>query len=312
MLRQFNLKMEEANGAGEGAAAGGNAPNIADVGTGQSGTGQGTGGESGGQPGASSGDGKSWLDSLPEDLRKDPSLQLFKTPDALAKSYVNAQKLVGVDKVVIPNEKSTEEEVNAFYQKLGRPESADKYELKLPQGAQLDEGFAKSLKDIAFKSGLSGKQLNELANWYTGAAGEAVKASEAKELNTLRDSLNAYEQKVGGSEKMKLRMDQAKTAVRTLANDELKKFLVDSKLGSRPEMIEFFASLHGMMSEDKIRDGTGVSFQNEDPVVIQKQIDEIETKLFSEGTFGSANRDTWIDQRSKLYERLNAIRTKAS
>lgn len=214
------------------------------------------------------------------------------------------------DKVVIPGEKATEEELNAFYQKLGRPESADKYEIKLPEGQQLDEGFAKGFKETAFKSGLSPKQVAGLAEWYGGAAKAAVEASQAAQLNEVRESINAYAQKLGGDEKYKARVDEARVAVRALATPELNEFLQKSGMGSRPEMIEFFAQLKGMMSEDKIRDGTGVSFQGEDPAVLQREIEDLEKKMFSD--LNSSNKSAWIDQRSKLYERLNAARTRTA
>jgi hypothetical protein len=37
--------------------------------------------------------------------------------------------MIGQDKVVIPNKNSTEDQWNEVYDKLGRPESADKYTL---------------------------------------------------------------------------------------------------------------------------------------------------------------------------------------
>ncbi len=40
-----------------------------------------------------------FLDSLPEDLRGEPSLRTFTDPASLAKSYVNAQRMIGADKI---------------------------------------------------------------------------------------------------------------------------------------------------------------------------------------------------------------------
>ena len=39
--------------------------------------------------------------------------------------------MIGQDKVVIPTKNSTEEAWNEVYDKLGRPESADKYSLNV-------------------------------------------------------------------------------------------------------------------------------------------------------------------------------------
>ena len=51
----------------------------------------------------------SWKDSISEAYRNDPNIEKFTEIDALAKSYINATKMIGQDKVVIPTNNSTEE-----------------------------------------------------------------------------------------------------------------------------------------------------------------------------------------------------------
>ena len=94
----------------------------------------------------------SFLDSLPEDLRSESSLQSFKDTGALAKSYINAQKLIGssvripaddaspeakqeflnkikgIDGVVV--KPTGDEEKGDFFNKLGRPEDKEGYKLQ--------------------------------------------------------------------------------------------------------------------------------------------------------------------------------------
>jgi hypothetical protein len=235
---------------------------------------------------------------------------MFKDPASLAKSWVSAQKMMGAEKVVIPNEKSTEEDWNAFYKKVGRPESSDKYEIKAPEGQTINEEVTKGFKDLAFKMGLSAKQVAGLAEWNFGAVAAAQAAEQTTKANALRDSLNSYKETLGGEDKYMARVDSARVALRALAKPQLTEFLKTSGLGSRPEMIEFFAELKGMMSEDKIRDGTGVSFQGEDPAILAKELEAIETKMFSDVLNPRVNE--WSEQAVKLRERLNAARQKTA
>lgn len=315
----FNFKMNQAGGTDGGGATGGNtsggaggqsvqALNIADGGANTNG--QGAAQQSMGGGGSGSGDGgangKSWLETLPEDIKGDPSLAVFKDVNGLAKSYVNAQKMLGADKVILPNDKSTEEEWNAFYQKLGRPESADKYEIKAPDGKQLDENVTKSFREAAFKLGLSPKQVAGLAEWNHGTIAETQKAGEAAKINELRSSLQTYQDKLGGEDKYKARVDDARVAVNALAKPEFKEFLKKSGMGSHPDAIEFFAELKSMMSEDKIRDGTGMPLGVADPAAIQSEIKALEEKMFA--NLNSSSRMDWVEQRNKLYERLSAAR----
>ena len=44
-----------------------------------------------------------WKTSLTEDIRADKSLAPIKDINSLAKSYIHAQKLVGVEKIPLPN-----------------------------------------------------------------------------------------------------------------------------------------------------------------------------------------------------------------
>ena len=66
--------------------------------------------------------------SMPEGLRDEPSLQTFDSVDKLAKSYVNAVKMIGGNPdnlISIPQEG---ESWDSFYNQLGRPEQANGYD----------------------------------------------------------------------------------------------------------------------------------------------------------------------------------------
>jgi hypothetical protein len=231
---------------------------------------------------------------------------MFKEPSALAKSWVSAQKMMGAEKVVIPNDKSTEEDWNVFFNKIGRPESADKYEIKPPEGMQLDEAVTKPFKELAHKLGLSAKQVAGLSDWNFGAVKAAAEAKQSAQINELRDSLDTYAKNLGGEEKFKARVDTAKAAMRVLAKPELQEYLKKSGAGSHPAMIEHFAELAGMMDEGKIRDGTGIKLQGEDPAVIQASLDALQEKMFS--NLNSPDRLNWAEQAVRLRERLAAAR----
>jgi hypothetical protein len=64
----------------------------------------------------------SWKNSISEEFRNDPNIEKFTEIDALAKSYINATRMIGQDKVAVPNKNSTEDQWNEVYSKLGRPE----------------------------------------------------------------------------------------------------------------------------------------------------------------------------------------------
>ena len=78
------------------------------------------------------GDNRDWRESLPEELRNDPTLQNYKDVESLAKTVVHQQKMIG-SRVPLPK---TEEEKAELYGKLGRPEEPAKYEVAVPEDYQ--------------------------------------------------------------------------------------------------------------------------------------------------------------------------------
>ena len=68
-----------------------------------------------------------WRENLPEELKNDPTLQNINDPESAAKTLIHQQKMMG-NRIPIPK---TDEEKAELYTKLGRPESADKYEVQV-------------------------------------------------------------------------------------------------------------------------------------------------------------------------------------
>ena len=77
---------------------------------------------------AQGGSGNSFIEMIPEELREHPSLSPIKDVGNLARSYVNAQRLIGSDKIPLPKN-PTDEDLDNIYSKLGRPETPEGYEL---------------------------------------------------------------------------------------------------------------------------------------------------------------------------------------
>jgi hypothetical protein len=110
-----------------------------------------------------------WLTSVPEPLRGHEAFKgLAKQSDVFQKFVDLTEKSKG--SVTIPGEKATDEEKAAFYQKLGRPESAEKYSFSKPEGLPEDVPYSTELetafKQMAHKINLSDAQAKELFNWY--------------------------------------------------------------------------------------------------------------------------------------------------
>lgn len=110
-----------------------------------------------------------WRANLPEDLRAEKSLESFKDVGALAKSWVNAQKLIG-EKVP---EGLTPETVTEYLKRRaeGPPETADKYSIKAPTfpeslGITWDKAAETGFLAAMHAAGLNNAQVQTALDWY--------------------------------------------------------------------------------------------------------------------------------------------------
>jgi len=110
---------------------------------------------------------KTWKEAISEEFRNDPNIEKFTEIDALAKSYINATQMIGKDKVAVPNKNSTDDQWNEVYDKLGRPESADKYTLNAKsEVVPIDEQAIKQFAENAHQLGLNNKQAQGILEFY--------------------------------------------------------------------------------------------------------------------------------------------------
>ena len=105
-----------------------------------------------------------FLDSLPEDLRGNPSLQNFTDAGSLAKSYVHARSMIGADNIGRPQESWTDEQWTNFYSETGRPQDTSAYVADFDN--ILSEEQANGFRQAVFEAGLSPKQFDKIAIKY--------------------------------------------------------------------------------------------------------------------------------------------------
>ena len=196
---------------------------------------------------------KSWKEAISEEFRNDPNISKFTEIDALAKSYINATRMIGQDKVAVPNENSTDDQWNEVYTKLGRPESADKYKLDInSEVAPIDEGAIKQFAENAYQLGLNNKQAQGILEYYKSIMEGSAQQSKIDTETAQAQAEQQLRQEWGKTfdENVKKAGSIAKA---NLGVDVLDMQLKDgTRLGDHPEVIKGFAKIADMMSEDKI------------------------------------------------------------
>ncbi|MDA7841002.1 hypothetical protein N9A10_01160 [Candidatus Pelagibacter sp.] len=194
-----------------------------------------------------------WKDSISQEFREDPNISKFTEIDALAKSYINATRMIGQDKVAVPNENSTDDQWNEVYGKLGRPESADKYKLEVnSETAQIDESSIKSFAENAHKLGLNNKQAQGILEYYKDSMEGSAQQSKI-DTETAQAQSEAELRKEWGRSFDENLKKAASVAKANMNEDVLNMQLKDgTRLGDHPSIIKGFANIANLMSEDKM------------------------------------------------------------
>ena len=200
---------------------------------------------------------------IPDAYKEEKALQNFQDMDGFVKSYLHSQKLVGADKIPIPNKYATDEDWNAVYEKLGKPKSPDGYEYNLGKETKLDDNSLKAFSAEAHKLGLLPKQAQGIIKYYNDLAG----VSETEANNKAEAARNEAEKnlrKEFGSTYNDRIMAAKKLATTTLGNEFLNNTILQdgSKLGDNPTVVKAFADLAAQMSEDNLIKGDAPAYMS--------------------------------------------------
>jgi hypothetical protein len=194
-----------------------------------------------------------WKDALPAEFKDEPSLKAIGDVQTLVKSYIHSQKMVGKNKLTIPDQHATEDDWRQFYHKIGLPQKFEEYNFEIPKDAQFEDGFVTQLKDQAYKAGILPKQMGQLVDWYSKANNEALKAMEQKQQAEVQERIGSLKQEWGQAFNQKVQMAQRALKATGLGG-EVFDWLNETGLGDEPMLIKLFAALGEMVKEDTLGD----------------------------------------------------------
>jgi hypothetical protein len=188
-----------------------------------------------------------WYESLPEELKNEPTVQKYKTVEEAAKGLVNAVKMIGRDKVVVPKQDADPSEWESFFDAVGRPKTPDEYKVELENA---DGDFLKSFKDAAHRSGLNQQQVDGLLSFWNQATERAVEKMQTSRQVEVEQGVEALKKDWGTAFDREVAV--AKRAVRSLCDEEQRE-LLNEGLGNDPRIVKLFNKLGKMMGEDTLK-----------------------------------------------------------
>ena len=245
-----------------------------------------------------------WRAALSDELRADKSLENIKDVPSLAKSYIHAQKLVGADKIPVPNKHATEDDWNAVYEKLGRPQSADGYKFNLPEDQKVDEQGLKVFADHAHKLGLLPNQAEGMVKFYNQMKASEIAAADSTATAGRQKAIDELQTEWGQAYNQKL------TAANNVVSEVFPKGFMSmnledgTKLGDHPAVIKAFATLADKMGEDKIPQAEGPSYLT--PKQIDKEIANIQAPGSAYWDKNHPNHKAAVEEVQALFEQKHA------
>ena len=194
----------------------------------------------------------SFHETLEEGLRNEPSLRAIKDVNGLAKGYVNAQRMIGADKTVIPGKSATADDWRAFYQRAGAPTEVSGYEFE--GDMPLNDQYLDSFREHALNAGLSSMQANEMMGFVRNTI-QNMNEVRAEGTEKARYEAEEVLRKEFGQARQQ-RIEMAQLAAENLLGDteffDTIRLEDGSMLGDNPDIVMMFSKLATAIGEDTL------------------------------------------------------------
>lgn len=147
-----------------------------------------------------------WIATLDEDTRKTVEARGIKAPaDAVKQLRDQMAEVTRLQQEAVkpPKDDAPKEEWDKFYARIGRPEKADGYQFKLPEGlpkdVPYDEQFASEFKGWAHATGLNPKQAQALHDNYVSTIAKQAQAQAEQQAQMVSTATAELEKAWGPS-----------------------------------------------------------------------------------------------------------------
>ncbi len=213
---------------------------------------------------------KPWYEGIQEEpIREYMKEKNYANPYEAARAAWNANKLnkLTPDIEAFVNGKATPEQEAAIYKMLGRPETPDAYEFKVPQGVETDPELVKFGKDLFYSMGLPPSKaqaaFDKWQEFATKANAGYTEAARVQNETELADLSKRWGPELEANRAAGNRAVQALG----LSNDLIQR--IEANVGSAA-IVELLAAIGKKGAEGGFK-GTGTNVDPNDPNTMTKE-----------------------------------------
>jgi len=174
----------------------------------------------------------------------------FTTLGGLLGSYGNMEKsFSSSSRVEVPTEHSSAEDWAAYWDKGGRPATAEEYQMNLPAAltdSVFDADAVTEFKGKAHKLGLTAAQVVGITDWYGPKFGDLLTGEASKRQDLMDAGVTALKKEWGEDYDAKVQSAEAGAAALGMTADDLKG---NPDMASNPGFIRAMARAAELVSE---------------------------------------------------------------
>jgi len=192
-----------------------------------------------------------WFSELPEELQSNAQITKYGSVEDLARGKLNADSVIGMEKMPVPSADADPEIWNDVYTKLGRPETSDQYKWKGIGDTDPDPVLTNVVAPKLHALGMLTHQQEGLNEVWNDIQSEAAAQNEAAwdDYQTEQEQQLRREWGNGFDDNKKA----AQAVVRQFSDDAVADALFDDKtLGNNAGFLMFLNNVSKAMSEDKV------------------------------------------------------------
>jgi len=184
----------------------------------------------------------------------------WKSPADLLKSYTNLEKLTGVpaDKLIRIPKDNDPAAWNEVYTKLGRPESAEKYVIPIPEGQPKD--FANEAAKWFHEAGLPQSSVTKIAEKWNGFVEAQQKATMEKQAQENQVQINDLKKAWGPNYEQNAAIVDRAAETFGMNQDQLS--ALKDVLGPKGAM-EFLHNIGSKIATESTKDPAGMTQRGE-------------------------------------------------
>lgn len=253
-------------------------------------TGDNGGAVSGAAPSAAAPEGSVWSASFDDDTQAYVGSKGWKSPTDLLQSYRNLEKFAGGSKnlLELPATGADDPAWGSVYDRLGRPQSPDGYELPEIEGG--DPELTNWFKSTAHELGLSGAQAAKLYDAWNSTASEKMQAIQQAEQRESEQGMEQLQKEWGRA--FESQVGAGKVAVRALGYAPEQLDAIEAKLGTA-ETLKLFATIGSKMGEPSFEgsERSGESGFGVTPAAARQQIADMKMDKNFMDNYISGNPD---------------------